>query len=103
MAATKLTNKIILKMLKDRSIDIKKRFKVRKLGLFGSYAVNKAKNRSDIDILVEFDQPTFDNYMDLKFYLEDLFKTKVDLVMMDTLKPAIKSRILEEVQLVSGI
>jgi len=103
MAATKLTNKIILKMLKDRSIDIKKRFKVRKLGLFGSYAVNKAKNRSDIDILVEFDQPTFDNYMDLKFYLEDLFRTKVDLVMMDTLKPAIKSRILEEVQLVSGI
>ena len=50
--------------------------------LFGSYARGDQKASSDIDILVEFDKPTFRNFMDLSFYLEDLFGREVDLVMV---------------------
>ena len=70
------------------------------MGLFGSFARYNQKSDSDIDILVEFDKggKTFDNYMELKFYLERLFMKKVDLVIKDTLKPRIKSRILSEMK-----
>jgi len=66
------------------------KYKVNKIGLFGSYIKGKQDHLSDIDILVRFDEPTFDNYMELKFALEKLFKKKVDLVMEDSLKPALK-------------
>jgi len=62
-----------------------KKFEVMRIGLFGSYAMNKQTDKSDIDILVEFEKgkKTFDNYMNLKFFLEALFKCKVDLVDVD--------------------
>lgn len=61
---------------------------------------NEQKPTNDIDILVEFEKGkvTFDNYMDLKFFLEDLFKCKVDLVMHDALKPDLKPYILGSVK-----
>jgi len=76
-----------------------KKFGVKRIGLFGSYAKNQPKEGSDIDILVEFEKgkKTFDNYMDLKFFLEDLFKCKVDLVIADALKPDLKPIILGSV------
>ncbi len=43
-----------------------------------------------MDILVELDQPTFDHYMDLKFFLEDALGRPVDLVLADSLKPRLK-------------
>ncbi len=60
---------------------------------------------SDIDILVEFekDKKTFDNYMDLKFFLEDLFKCKVDLVIAEAIKPDLKPYILGNVKHASGM
>jgi len=53
-----------------------------------------------IDILVEFKkgEKTFDNYMDLKFYLENLFKHDVDLVIKDALKVKLRSNILRSVK-----
>ena len=51
---------------------------------------------SDLDLLVELDRHTFDRYMDLKLYLEDLFGVRVDLVPTDRLKPALRDRILAE-------
>lgn len=71
-------------------------FGVRRLGLFGSGARGETKEISDLDFLVEFENKTFDNYMDLKSYLEELFHCKVDLVLPNTLKPRLRSRILEE-------
>ena len=47
---------------------------------------------------MEFDRPSFDNYMDLKFYLEDLLARKVDLVMADALKPRLRPVVLQEVR-----
>jgi predicted nucleotidyltransferase len=65
-------------------------FGVRRLGLFGSFLKGGKRKRSDLDFLVTFDRPTFDNYMGLKFLLERLFHRKVDLVVEDNLKPALK-------------
>ena len=77
--------------------ELSDRFTVRRIGVFGSVINGKATAESDLDILVEFDEPTFDHYMDLKFMLEDNLKCQVDLVMADTIKPRIKSIIEHEV------
>ncbi len=54
---------------------------VKSLFVFGSVARGEAKKTSDIDLLVNFyGSPTFDQYMDLKFFLEELFFCKIDLV-----------------------
>ncbi len=85
----KLTAHKILITLED-NIDKIRKYKVKKLGLFGSFAKNKQKKKSDIDFLVVFDRPTFDNYMDTKFLLERLFHRKVDLVAENGLKPGLQ-------------
>lgn len=95
-----LNSDCILALLNEHAVEMAQRFQIRQLGLFGSYARNEASLQSDVDILVDFKQPTFDNYMDLKFYLEDLLHRKIDLVMADTLKPRLKPRILREVRYV---
>jgi len=91
--------KRITDKLKKHLSEIKLRFKVKEIGIFGSRVKEGARRKSDIDILVKFEDgyKTFDNYMDLKFYLEDLFGCKVDLVLKDALKEEIKSHILSEV------
>jgi hypothetical protein len=78
-------------------------FGVRRLGIFGSYARGEQTEASDIDFLVEFDRPTFENYFGLKFFLEKLFGCKVDLVFNDTIKPRIRNTILEETVYAEGL
>ena len=89
----------ILARIKQHPDELKS-YGVKKLGLFGSFARSGQKSKSDIDILVDFerDSKTFDNYMDLKFFLEKLFHRKVDLVIKDALKTRIKRRVLSEVR-----
>lgn len=96
--ATQLSKQLILHELNERADEVRRRFQVNQLGLFGSYAREQANAESDIDILVDFITPSFDNYMNLKFYLEDLFSQKIDLVTTGALKPRIKPYILQEVQ-----
>lgn len=66
---------------------------VRELAVFGSAASGTARDDSDLDFLVELDRNTFDAYMDLKLFLEDLFGRRVDLVLKHTIKPRLKSGI----------
>lgn len=74
-----------------------KNFGVRYLALFGSVARNEANTTSDLDFLVQFEGvATFDNYMNLKFFLEDLFDKPIDLVTKDSLKEAIRQTVIEE-------
>ena len=82
----RLSIKEIKKKLKENKEEIRK-YSVKKLGVFGSFLKGKQKKESDIDILVDFKVTNYDNYMDLKEYLEDLFNRKVDLVVERTLKP----------------
>ncbi len=67
------------------------RFGVASLAVFGSVAKGELRPDSDIDILVDFKGPPgFDQFMDLKFYLEDLLGRRVDLVTPDALKPRMR-------------
>jgi uncharacterized protein len=76
---------------------VRSRFGIKSLLLFGSVARNEATQESDLDFIVDFDGTiTFDRYMDLKIFLEDLFGKKIDLAIEDTLKPQIRAKILEE-------
>lgn len=91
-------NKIIKDIVKhERQI---KRYGVKRIGIFGSFAKSLQKKNSDLDVLVEFERgkKTFDNYIELKFYLNSLFKRKIDLVVKESLKSRIKKKVLEEVE-----
>ena len=68
-----------------------------KIGLFGSYSRGTATPDSDLDFLVVLEKSTFDGYMDLKFYLEDLFGLEVDLVLEKGVKPRLRPHIMAEV------
>ncbi len=78
--------------------NILNQFGVRKLGIFGSCARGEESKDSDIDVLVEFDEKTFDNYMGLKLFLEEKLGRKIDLVIIDALKPALREEVLREVK-----
>lgn len=87
-----------IEILKKHESTIKEKFHVRRIGIFGSFARGEEKEGSDIDVLVDFEEgsKTFDNFMELKFFLEDLFNRKVDLVTFDALRPQLKDDILRE-------
>lgn len=91
------TSDEVLAFLKNHREELGRRFSVSRIGLFGSVLRGSASDRSDVDILVELDQPTFDHYMDLKFFLEEHLGRPVDLVMADSLKPRLKPIISREV------
>ena len=76
---------------------------VQKIGLFGSYRRGTPTAGSDMDFLVTLEESTFDGYMDVKFFLEDLFRSKVDLVLEKTLKPRLRPYILAEVEYAPGL
>ena len=87
----------IKKILNENKTIIKKKFKVKEIGIFGSYVRGENKRKSDIDLLVEFDKPVgFFTFLDLEEYLEGILGLKVDLVSKKALKPRIGKYILEE-------
>ena len=92
----------ILNRLQEHRDDIRA-YGVRRLGLFGSFVRGEQKQTSDLDFVVEFERKSFDAYMDLKQYLEDLFDCRVDLVISDAIKPRLRQLILEEAAHVSGL
>lgn len=88
----------IIKTIQENNGRIKS-YGIKRVGIFGSFARSSQKKNSDIDILVEFEKgkKVFDNYMELKFFLESLFRRKVDLVIKEALKPSIRDNVLSEV------
>ena len=87
----------VLRVIREKQPELTGRFTVRRIGVFGSFARGGADPESDVDILVELAEPTFDHYMDLKFYLEKVLDRPVDLVMADTVKPRLRAIIAKEV------
>jgi hypothetical protein len=94
-----LTEKEIFRRLEENRSKIRS-LGVKRMGLFGSYIKNEQKKESDIDFLVEFERgkKTFDNYMELKIFLETLFNRKVDLLTKEAMKEEIKPFILKSVR-----
>ncbi|VVB90954.1 Nucleotidyltransferase domain protein [uncultured archaeon] len=87
----------ILTLLKQQLPYLKQNFKVKSIGIFGSYAREEQTEKSDIDLLVEFEVPVgFFKFIELEDYLSEKLGVKVDLVTPDALKPLIKPQIMEE-------
>jgi predicted nucleotidyltransferase len=95
------TIKEITSTLETLKPTLKERFKVKTIGVFGSYVRGEQKKQSDVDVLVEFEEPIgLFEFMDLEIYLSEVLGVKVDLVSKKALKPHIGKRILEEVVIV---
>ena len=80
--------------------ELRERYGVKRIGIFGSYVRGEERRGSDLDILVEF-HPDAEidliKFVELEEYLSELLGIKVDLVMKSSLKPRIRRRVLEEV------
>ncbi len=94
----------IFSRLKQALPGLRADFGVKRIGIFGSFARGEQKRTSDVDVLVEFahGQATFDNFMKLAFYLEDLFSRKVDLLTVKGIDHYIRSRVESEVIWIEG-
>ncbi len=93
-----LSKKEILTILTSLKNDLKKRFNVTKLGLFGSYVSDEYNEISDIDILVDFDDGAdLFNFVGLSLFLEEKFKCRVDVVPKNALREEFKDNILKSV------
>ncbi len=92
-----ITQKKIIEILKKNQPFLKERFKVSKIGLFGSFIRGEENEKSDIDILVEVDPSIGWYFIDLKDLLEEKLGRKVDLVSSRALHPMLRDDILNEV------
>lgn len=85
-------------VLREHMGELKERFHVKDIGVFGSYARGQPRRASDVDILVEFDRPVdLFHFFDLQDYLEATLHAKVDLATRNALKPQIREAVLREV------
>jgi len=87
--------KDVLKLHKE---ELRRKYKVKEIGVFGSFVKGEQRKKSDVDILVEFEeQISLFRFLDLEGYLSKLIGVKVDLVSKGALKPRIGEYILKEV------
>jgi hypothetical protein len=92
-----LTREQILDVLRKNRALMEK-YAVRRIGLFGSYATETQTARSDIDLLVEFDKPTYDNFVGLTDELEQLLGKKVEILTPDGLESIRVPRVAESIR-----
>ena len=91
--------KEIVSLLKKQKTFLEKKYKIKEIGIFGSYARAEQQDDSDIDILVNYKDESIDmfDFLELKEYLSTLIGVEVDLVMKEGLKPNIGRKILGQV------
>ena len=90
----------IVKILKEHKEELRRRYGVAEIGIFGSYVRGEQREGSDLDILIEFEGEAkigLIKFVNLENYLSELLGVKVDLIKKSALKPKIGKRILEEV------
>lgn len=93
----------VLSLLTQRRREISA-FGVKRLAVFGSVARNAAGPNSDVDVLVEFEgTATFDQYIELNFYLEDLLQCPVDLLTNTSLRDFLRDAVEQEAIDVQGL
>jgi hypothetical protein len=96
-----MTKEDIKKVIRDHK-EILEEYKVRSIAIFGSYVRNEQKEDSDIDLLVEFEEDTYNNFINLIFSLEDLLKKEVSVVSEEDLSPYIRPYVLKEAEKIEG-
>ena len=87
-------------LLKNRRV--LRKYKAKSVALFGSYVRNEQREDSDIDLLVEFEEESYRNFINLIFDLEDLFKKRVTVVSEEDLSPYLRPYILREAEKIEG-
>jgi len=88
----------IKRILQQHKEELKAKYKVEEIGVFGSYVRGQQKKRSDIDILVEFEVvPGLLKFIELEDYLSKLLGIKVDLVRKSSIRKELRDTILQEV------
>jgi len=87
-----------IKNIKKKIVPLLKKNKVKKAGIFGSYARGENKENSDIDFLIEITNKNFSllDLVKLKILMEKILKKKVDLIEYSTIHPMIKKSALKE-------
>lgn len=94
---TKRTKKEIIEIFRQHQKDIRERFKVKEIGLFGSYVRDEQVEKSDVDVLVEFEEPVSLLWLvKVENYLTELLGIKVDLVPKRDVRPELKKQILKQ-------
>ena len=94
------TNELILKLnnVKD---ELKQKFGIEEIALFGSYARGEAKEDSDIDIaIMKVEKKDYFKRIEAKYYLEDILQKKVDIGYFDSIRPIIQKYIKKDLVLV---
>jgi uncharacterized protein len=92
-----MTRSQALKLLTQHKAELKRRFGVTELALFGSTVRDTASEGSDVDVLVSFEEPaTSERYFGVQFYLEDLLGCPVDLVTDKALRPELRPYVERE-------
>lgn len=82
--------------------EILKKYRVKSVALFGSYVRNEQKEDSDIDLLVEFEEDTYHNFINLIFSLQELLKKEITVVSREDLSPYIQPYVLKEIERIEG-
>ena len=86
------------KLIQSHRRDLQEQYKVREIGIFGSFVRGEQRKRSDVDILVDFDEiPDLLKFIRLERYLESILKRKVDLVRKQAIRPELRDIVLQEV------
>ncbi len=95
---------LVFRKLRNALPAIRIRYGVKRIGIFGSFSRSEQTRSSDVDVLVEFadGQATFDNFMQLVYFLEDLFGRRVDLLTVRGIDKYIRSRVEREVIWIEG-
>lgn len=99
-------NEEIVEILKVHKKELEEKFKVKKIGIFGSYVMGKQKKNSDIDFVVEFElnafgenfKGLFDAFMELYSYLENLFGLRVDVLTPESIETIRIKEVAEEIK-----
>ena len=92
-----LSKEEIIRILENHR-DVLSRYKVKRIGLFGSFVRGKQSLKSDIDLFVDFEEPSFDNFMGLSCFLEKLFGRKVEILTPAGVESIRINHVKEEIQ-----
>ena len=88
----------IIEILKEHERELKEKYGVKSIGIFGSYVRGQQRKDSDLDVLVEFERSVdFFEFLELEEYLSSVLRVKVDLVPKKSLRPEIAKNVLKEV------
>ncbi len=74
------------------------KYKVNRIGLFGSFVRGEQSLKSDIDFFVDFEEPSFDNFMGLSYFLDELFGRKVEILTPAGVESIRIDHVKEEIQ-----